>query len=182
MSRRLRDYRLALLMVLAMLSTACAGPASRPVAPIENRGAEQAEAPPPSAQLIPAPRSPADTAALPDTTPLPAPAPEQQLALVEPALSVPGGRSTAASALLTAALKAVSEGEWERAQSALERAIRLAPDDHDLWRQLAYTHLRQGQFAQARELANRSLQLAGGDSAARARSQRLLDDIAAAAP
>ncbi|MEQ8659987.1 MAG: tetratricopeptide repeat protein, partial [Gammaproteobacteria bacterium] len=82
-----------------------------------------------------------------------------RLALATPA------RGGAAQSLLTAAVQAAAAGEWDRAQAALERAVRLAPQDAELWRQLAYTHYRAGDLEQAAAHAGRAVALAPDDSA-----------------
>ena len=63
-----------------------------------------------------------------------------------------------------------------RAQAALERAVKLSPQDAELWRQLAYTHYREGDLVQAAAHAERAVALAPESTAGWA----LVADIEAA--
>lgn len=180
----MNSARLYLLLALAILLSACAGGGTR--APIEARDVE-----PPAAEQVEHPEAP-DTGVLTSPIELPEPGtaefldegadagddsavPAEQLALAAPAQP----RNPAAQSLLEAATAAALRGEWDRAQAALERAVRVAPDDAGLWRQLAFTHYRQGDHAQALEIARRALRVAPEGTAA-AESWRLIGDIEAA--
>ena len=55
---------------------------------------------------------------------------------------------------------ATSYGDWEKAQAALERAVKVSPKDYMLWRRLAYSHYRQGNDQLALSSARRALNLA----------------------
>ena len=55
---------------------------------------------------------------------------------------------------------ATSDGDWDRAQAALERAIKVAPKDYALWLRLAYSHYRQGNNELALTVASRALNFA----------------------
>ena len=65
----------------------------------------------------------------------------------------------ATQSLSRIASHAFSQGNWDRAQSTLERAIKIEPDNGSLWRQLSYTHMRAGNYEQALAHAQRSLLL-----------------------
>ena len=88
----------------------------------------------------------------------------------------------AVQSLVNVAREASARGEWERAQAALERALKLAPDDAALWTQLAYTHFRRGDLDQAQELAERGLVQASTGKQDDAATRRLLQQIEAARP
>ncbi len=51
------------------------------------------------------------------------------------------------------------EGEYERAKSKLERALRLESNNAALWFELAFTNKEQGNIANARSLAVRAQRL-----------------------
>ena len=116
-------------------------------------------------------------------------------ARLDPALSAPSDRVSAARppdaepvrpllpasrALVQSALVAVGRGDWERAQAALERALRLEPDNAALWRQLAYTHHRRGATMEAELHAQRAASLSVPGSDDYRQSWALLVDIYAA--
>ena len=86
----------------------------------------------------------------------------------------------ASRSLLQSALVAVGRGDWERAQAALERALRLEPDNAALWRQLAYTHHRRGATMEAELHAQRAASLSAPGSDDYRQSWALLVDIYAA--
>ncbi len=50
-------------------------------------------------------------------------------------------------------------GEYERAKSKLERALRLEPNNGALWFELAFTNKEQGNIRNARSLAERAQRL-----------------------
>jgi len=82
-----------------------------------------------------------------------------------------------ARSLLVAATQAARAGQWEQAQAALERAIKLEPGSAQLWRKLAMAHLHAGDVERARELALRARVLAGPDRAETAAVWRVIADI-----
>ena len=55
---------------------------------------------------------------------------------------------------------ASTDGDWEKAQAALERAVKVSPKDYMLWQRLAYSHYRQGNGELALSSAQRALNLA----------------------
>jgi len=180
-------------LLLAGLLSACAGGGTR--APVEERvrgGATPATEPAavPTGQAREADAGRRDgvvvealpEAASPRLEPLPADTEEalvdgapgtQQLALAAPAVPP---RDGATQSLLGAAVQAAAAGEWDRAQAALERAVKLSPQDAELWRQLAYTHYREGDLTQAAAHAERAVALAPESAAGWA----LVADIEAA--
>lgn len=121
---------------------------------------------PPSAQsalppVVPVlPEEPA-----PSMTPAPAPVEPQ------PQFSAP------VQSLVNAARQSAREGNWDRAQAALERAVKLAPSKSLLWQQLAYTHMHTGQLDRAREVAQRALTLAVADGRENVSAWKLIAEI-----
>ena len=89
----------------------------------------------------------------------------------------PPALSPAVQSLVNAANTAAAEHNWDRAQAALERAVKLAPSKSSVWRQLAYTHLQSGNLERAREVVQRALSLAAADGRENVAAWRLLGDI-----
>ena len=85
--------------------------------------------------------------------------------------------SPAVQSLVTAANTAAAERNWDRAQAALERAVKLAPAKSSVWRQLAAVHLQSGNPELAREVVQRALSLAAADGRENVAAWRLLGDI-----
>jgi cytochrome c-type biogenesis protein CcmH/NrfG len=81
-------------------------------------------------------------------------------------------RNPAVASLAAAARQHRAEGDPERAAASLERALRIDPDDAELWLALAEIRLEQGLSAQAAGLARRAETLAppGSETASRARA------------
>ena len=75
---------------------------------------------------------------------------------------------------MTKANDQATEGQYQAAAGSLERAIRIAPDDPELWYQLARIRLRQGELVEAEELAGKSRTMAGGQPVLQARNWRLV--------
>jgi len=65
-------------------------------------------------------------------------------------------------------------GRLSNAAASLERALRLEPRNPRLWHELAKVRLKQGDFAQAENLAARSSTWAANDSALRAENWRVI--------
>ena len=65
-------------------------------------------------------------------------------------------------------------GNYPLATSSLERALRINPNDADIWYELGRVKLGQGDYAQAQNMARRALALAGGDPQQRARCEALI--------
>jgi tetratricopeptide (TPR) repeat protein len=187
------NLRVPLALCVVLTLTACAGSATR--APIEARDGQPSAAASADEPAVPAAtRQPPTVIATPIDLPEPAvpvPVPEEfeddevegsaseQLALAHPPAPREPSRNPAAQSLLDAATQAAARGEWERAQAALERAVKVAPDDAALWRQLAYTQYRRGEFNQALEIAQRALRVDPTPPAAAA-SWRLIAEIESA--
>ncbi len=127
-------------LVLVALLGACAVPAPRPAAPPQPAVGAVIIDPVPEREEV-RPREPA-------------PVPQQ-----------PPATAPAALALAAQSDQARSEGNLRLAGLQLERALRIAPRDPDLWNRLAQVRLEQQDFQQAERMAERSLQLGTGDRA-----------------
>lgn len=68
----------------------------------------------------------------------------------------------------------MADGQPERAAAALERALRIAPDDARLWHQLAMVRLHQGAAGEAESLAAKSNSLARSDRALQSDNWRII--------
>ncbi|MGB5209684.1 MAG: tetratricopeptide repeat protein [Gammaproteobacteria bacterium] len=82
-------------------------------------------------------------------------------------------RNSAAIALQSQAEASRRAGNPDQAAATLERAVRIAPDDAELWLALASLRLQQGQTQQAIELARRAESLAPQGSALRVQARDL---------
>jgi Tetratricopeptide repeat len=85
--------------------------------------------------------------------------------------------SPAVQSLVTAANTAAARHDWDQAQAALERAVKLAPTKSSVWQQLAKAHLQSGDVQRAREVAQRALSLATADGREDVAAWRLIADI-----
>jgi Flp pilus assembly protein TadD len=101
----------------------------------------------------------------PPAAPTPAPIPETPLAR----------ESVAIAGLMESARNDAAVGRLVQAAGTLERALRIEPRNPRLWHELAKVRLRQGDAAQAANLAARSNSIAGSDSALRAANQSIIE-------
>ena len=76
--------------------------------------------------------------------------------------------------LLQSARSDSAAGRLTNAAATLERAIRIEPRNPRLWQELARVRLKQGDYAQAENVAGRSNSFAGNDNALRAENWRLI--------
>ncbi len=76
--------------------------------------------------------------------------------------------------LVADAQQASAAGENERAAALLERAVGIAPRNPVLWQNLAVVRFREGRFADAENLALRSIDLAATDAELRRRNWQLV--------
>src|SRR5262245_33955451 len=79
----------------------------------------------------------------------------------------PDSSTKAVSSLVESARADASAGRLDSAAASMERAIRLAPRNARLWQELARVRLKQGEFAQAEQVALRSNSLNRGDASLR---------------
>lgn len=101
--------------------------------------------------------------------------PVQAQQAVQPSVSQP--QSPAVIALLETARQDSGSGNLRTAQSRLERALRIAPRDPEVYIQLADVQRRQGQFLQAEQVALKGVSVASGQSGALRRLWNLIADI-----
>jgi Tetratricopeptide repeat len=181
---------IALVLIVNGFLAGCAGTGGElGTVPIEDRGAartppsskQSTVGKPPVARALPLPDSQTPAPALPvvEEPPAGAEAPTV-IAKAEQTYRPPKPSDPAVQSLVKAAREAAARGEWERAQAALERALKLDSDDASLWTQLAYTHFRRGDLDQAKELAERGLVQASTGNQDDAATRRLLQQIEAA--
>jgi Tfp pilus assembly protein PilF len=92
---------------------------------------------------------------------------------VTPAPAPPKENIAVAGLMETARADAAS-GNLASAAASIERALRIEPRNPRLWHELARVRLKQGQYAQAENVAARSNSWAGEDRALRAENWRLI--------
>lgn len=76
--------------------------------------------------------------------------------------------------LLQSARADSAAGRLTNAAATLERALRIEPRNPRLWQELARVRFKQGEYAQAENVASRSNSFAGSDNALRAENWRLI--------
>jgi Tfp pilus assembly protein PilF len=86
----------------------------------------------------------------------------------------PSETSSATQALLAQSRAAREAGSYAQASATIERALRIAPSDPNLWVELGEIELASGNPTQAATLARKALTLAANDSVAVADAQKLL--------
>jgi len=172
---------------LLLLGGCAMGPARAPGGPpVEDRSTVAGaghEAPvsaaPPGGAVV----APAEVLPTPQATPLGEPQPGASLEAepVGPTTSIatpPPGASSSKSgavvALLDNAGAQSQAGRLESAAASLERALRIEPDNADIWYRLAVIRLLQGQDSQAEQMAMKSNALAGTDASLRGRNWHLI--------
>ena len=99
---------------------------------------------------------------VPEPAPAPAPAPAARTESIAIASLMDGARADSAA------------GRLANAAASLERALRIEPRNPRLWQELARVRLKQGDYAQAENVAARSNSWAGGDPLLRAENWRLI--------
>jgi hypothetical protein len=87
--------------------------------------------------------------------------------------------SSASSALLAQSRAERASGSLAQATASIERALRLDPNNAELWVERGELALQTGNAAQAGTMARKALSLAGGNSLVAARAQRLLQTAGA---
>lgn len=108
---------------------------------------------------------------IPEPRPAPAPAPAPAPRADKPS---PRAENVAVAGLMENARAEASAGRLASAAASLERALRIEPRNPRLWHELARVRLRQGEYAQAENVAARSNSWAGSDGALRAENWRLI--------
>ncbi|MDE1463180.1 tetratricopeptide repeat protein [Spartinivicinus poritis] len=103
---------------------------------------------------------------------------QDQYAYVTPDYPDSGvSNNPAARRLIDRALEQRASGDLEAAAATLERALRVAPNDPEVYYELASIRLSQQNYAQAEQLARRGLSLTR-DPGMRARLQSIIDQSA----
>jgi hypothetical protein len=87
---------------------------------------------------------------------------------------VPLTASPAARELSASADAAMARGDLTASAASLERALRIEPNNAGLWSRLSEVRLRQGDNAQAEQLALKSNGLAAGNAALRTRNDKIV--------
>lgn len=107
---------------------------------------------------------------------------------VSPAIPLPGSRpridphappppltNPALTALVARATQFSQSGQWDLAAAELERGVRIAPQDGQVWLLLAEARMQQGQAPQAVQLARRAQTLVPPGSGLALRAQALIE-------
>jgi predicted Zn-dependent protease len=106
----------------------------------------------------------------PTESPAPPPPPPEPPAIKE---------NVAIAGLMESARNDAAAGRLVQAAASLERGLRIEPRNPRLWHELARVRLRQGDTAQAANLAARSNSYAGNDTALRSANQNIIDQARA---
>lgn len=156
-----------LLVTLSVLA-GCAGP-SPYVAPVEERSVLPVT-PPPAGTVLPA--EPVQGVRITPVYDAPSFTPSsasdksepvsRQAPAQEPMPQVQQGSNSAVVALLGDAQQAAGRGDYANAESQVERALRIAPRDPQIYLQLAAVKRQQGEYLQAEQVALRGIALAAG--------------------
>jgi len=158
-----RNLFVALLCLAPLACTSLQPTASRPSPPPVYVPSAPSTAPPtlpPGAQPLPPPN-------VPQSVP---PASQSSTAPSRPQSDASG----ASSALLAQSRAERAAGSLAQATASIERALRLDPNNAELWVERGELALQTGNPAQAGTMARKALSLAGTNSTASARAQRLL--------
>jgi Flp pilus assembly protein TadD len=86
----------------------------------------------------------------------------------------PGAAVPASRMLLAQGRADRDAGRYAQATTTIERALRIDPNDPELWLELGEIKLEEGDPDQAREMGRKALTLAAGDRAIEARANRLI--------
>ena len=166
------DVRTLLVALLCIAGAACTSlqptasrPSPPPVSVPPAPGPGPAPAPPPNSQPLPPPNAPQSVP----------PASRSSTAPSRPQ----GDASGASGALLAQARDERAAGSLTQATASIERALRLDPNNAELWVERGELALQNGNAAQAGTMARKALSLAGTNGTVSARAQRLLQDAGA---
>ena len=86
----------------------------------------------------------------------------------------PAKENIAVAGRMDTARADAASGNLAGAAASIERALRIEPRNARLWHELARVRLKQGQYAQAENVAARSNSWTGDDRALRAENWRLI--------
>ncbi|MBR9885867.1 tetratricopeptide repeat protein [Marinobacterium lacunae] len=150
----------------AMMLAGCVGP-NPYVTPVEDRSNRQVTTPPPPGSVESVEPSPGVSVQPIEDVPVFRPQRETlpesgsiNVAPTEMPASEP--RNAAVVALLDTANRNTQGGDLRAAQNSLERALRIAPRDPQVYYQLADVQRRLGQFMQAEQVALKGVNVANG--------------------
>jgi len=103
--------------------------------------------------------------------------------LGRPANTLPGGAESpvvlprsASSTLLEQSRAARADRDYAAAATAIERALRIEPNDAQLWLEYGYVQFARGDYEQALTLGRKTLSLAGDQRAIHDAASRLVTD------
>lgn len=163
--------------LLLALSVGCSGPAPQPTAVPQTTV-------PPVVQPSPERKSHAANDREPlaqDSSPVVIESPARRKhakAVISAPVSEPSAkRSPAIVGLLATAEQATAIGQHERAMAILERGLKMAPRDHQLWYRLARARFLNGDYQQALSFAKRALSLTSSGGGQKSAVWRLVADI-----
>ena len=94
---------------------------------------------------------------------------------VEPESADAAPPVSASTALLQQARTSLAAGDTRQAAAAIERALRIEPNNPYLWIELGTVRLTEGDRQQARALGLKARRLAGNDVTAQEAAQALID-------
>jgi len=86
------------------------------------------------------------------------------------------GMSPAAQALLEQGREQRRAGEYAHASASLERALRIASGEPEVWLEMGRLRFDEGNFAQAEQMGRKALSLAPAGSSVAAQASRLIAD------
>ncbi|MEZ5590439.1 MAG: tetratricopeptide repeat protein [Gammaproteobacteria bacterium] len=98
-------------------------------------------------------------------------------AILAPFISAQAAESAASAGvgyLLDDAAAAVDQGHYDTAASALERALRIQPQNAEIWHLLGQVRLHQGRYSEAEAMGEKSSALARNNPALQERNERLI--------
>ncbi|HEX6995912.1 MAG TPA: tetratricopeptide repeat protein [Gammaproteobacteria bacterium] len=162
-------------LILSLL-LATAGCATQPLIGTAPRPAPAPREPAPDdSEAARAPGAPRDPG-------FPSPDAETRRAPAPPTSAEPPPQAAPASvALLEQSRSQRAAGSLTAAASSIERALRIDPNNAELWLELGEIKLEDGDPLQAEQMARKALTLAGGDRVVAARAARLLARAASCA-
>jgi len=157
-------FGFALALAACSSTTAPTRPATRPTT--------TAPAPAPGPTTSPSPTAPPPAEPGARTIPSsPTPAPPRDVA---PAPRPQSDASSASSVLLQQSRTQRAAGSLPTAKASLERALRLDPNNPEIWVELGEIELQTGNTSQAATMARKALSLAGRNGSVASRAERLL--------
>ncbi len=146
------------------LAGAPARPAPAPAPPVSSPLPEPTTVPESPSTTLPPPQS------LPPLQSRPAPLPERDVAAARPQSDA----TAASDSLVEQSRVQRAAGSLPAARATLERALRLDPNNPEVWIELGELELQTGNATQATTMARKALTLTGRDMRLAARAERLL--------